>query len=707
MQTTLILTLLLALAPAARAEETNPLAKVLELIDELSAKTIAEGEAEAKAFKEYFEWCDDTAKNGAFAIKTATSESEKLTAKIGKLSSEIDSCITKIEELAASIATDSKELEEATAIRDKEAATFAASEKELMDAVDTLERAVSVISKEMAKSPASFAQVTTTNMQGLIQAVGAILDAASFYSQDQKKLVALVQARQTAASDAADADEELGAPAAAVYESKSGGIVDVLEDMKEKAEGQLSDLRKAETNGQHNYDMLKQSLEDSIKADTTDKDQEAETKAAAEEGKATATGELEATTKELAAAKEELAVAQSTCMQTASDHEASVRSRGEELAAIAKAKQILEETSGGAVGQSYSFLQMSSKTDLKRAEVITVVERLAKKHHSAALAQLASRINAVVRMGSASGANPFEKVKGLITDMISKLEKEAGDEETEKAYCDEEMSKTEEKKGELEADISKMTAKIDQAAATSAELKEQVAELESELAALAKEQEEMDKIRADQHAAYTTAKADLELGLSGVKKALTVLRDYYAAEEGAAMIQNNEASFGAFMQQPAMPESHSKSGGAGGSIIGILEVCESDFATTLAKEETQEADSADEYEKMTQENAVVKTAKDQDVKYKTQEAASLDKALAEVSGDRETSSTELAAVDEYYSKIKDRCIAKPETYEERKARREAEIAGLKEALSILEDETAFVQSRKRGNMRGNTLAVDA
>jgi len=392
-------------------------------------------------------------------------------------------------------------------------------------------------------------------------------------------------------------------------------------------------------------------------------------------------------------------------MTTAQDHEANVKSRTEELAAIAKAKQILEETSGGAVSQTYaeSFLQMqmSSRTDLKRAEVVTVVQRLAKKHHSAALAQLASRINAVVRMGSASGASPFGKIKGLITDMIAKLEKEMGDEAEEKAYCDEEMGKTEEKKAELEEDVAKMTAKIDQAAATSAELKEQVAELEAELATLAKEQADMDKIRAEQNAAYKTAKADLELGLGGVKKALTVLRDYYASEEGAAMIQKGEGTLTSFMEQPAMPAKHSKSSGAGGSIISILEVCESDFAENLAKEETEEADSADDYEKITQENEVAKTAKTQDVKFKTQEAAGLDKTIAEVSGDRETSNGELSAVLEYYSKIKDRCIAKPETYEERKARREAEIKGLKEALSILESETALVQRKsRRSHMRG-------
>merc|ERR1719335_1895909 len=94
---------------------------------------------------------------------------------------------------------------------------------------------------------------------------------------------------------------------------------------------------------------------------------------------------------------------------------------------------------------------------------------------------------------------------------------------------------------------------------------------------------------------------------------------------------------------------------------------------------------------MTQENKVTKTLKDQDVKYKTQEFKSRDKEVAELSSDRETANTELSSVLEYYSKLKDRCIAKPETYEERKRRREAEIAGLKEALSILESETALVQ----------------
>merc|ERR1712151_1363800 len=121
---------------------------------------------------------------------------------------------------------------------------------------------------------------------------------------------------------------------------------------------------------------------------------------------------------------------------------------------------------------------------------------------------LASRISAIARFGASNGEDVFAKIKGLIQDMIAKLEKEAGAEATEKAYCDEQIAKTEQKKGELEEDIAKQTSRIDQATARSVQLKEQVQTLEAELAALAKAQAEMDKIRHDTHAEYEQAKAD-------------------------------------------------------------------------------------------------------------------------------------------------------------------------------------------------------
>jgi len=102
-------------------------------------------------------------------------------------------------------------------------------------------------------------------------------------------------------------------------------------------------------------------------------------------------------------------------------------------------------------------------------------------------------------------------------------------------------------------------------------------------------------------------------------------------------------------------------------------VCESDFSDNLAKAETEESDAVSEYETVTQQNKVTKTTLDQDVKYKTQEFKGLDKGITELTSDKDTLTTELNAVLEYYEQIKDRCIAKPESYEERKKRREAEL----------------------------------
>ena len=66
----------------------------------------------------------------------------------------------------------------------------------------------------------------------------------------------------------------------------------------------------------------------------------------------------------------------------------------------------------------------------------------------------------------------FAKIKGLVSDMIAKLKKESEEDATEKACCDEEMKKIEDKKAELEEDLAKVTVKLEQSAANSAKLKD-------------------------------------------------------------------------------------------------------------------------------------------------------------------------------------------------------------------------------------------
>jgi hypothetical protein len=278
--------------------------------------------------------------------------------------------------------------------------------------------------------------------------------------------------------------------------------------------------------------------------------------------------------------------------------------------------------------------------------------------------------------------------------MIKTLQDKMSTEASEKAYCDEEMPKAGAKKTYLEDTVQMLSNKIDKASARSASLTEQVATLQQELAALANEQASMDKIRQESHAAFVEGKADLTKGLDGVREATGVLRDYYANGASASLVQE---------EQPAMPEAHSPAGGAGGSIISILEVVASDMATDLAKRESAEADEVSAYDSITQENKITKMSKDQDVKYKAQEAAALTKSAAELANDRATSSLELDASVDYFTKLQGRCIAKPEAYSDRKRARDAEIVGLKEALNVLENEAALIQrasKKSNRNMRG-------
>jgi len=224
--------------------------------------------------------------------------------------------------------------------------------------------------------------------------------------------------------------------------------------------------------------------------------------------------------------------------------------------------------------------------------------------------------------------------------------------------------------------VEKLTTKIDQMSALSVKLKEEVATLQKDLAALAKTQAEMDKLRKEENDAFVSNKADMDMGLEGVKMALKVLREYYG-KEGKA---------------------HTAADGASSGIIGLLEVIESDFTKSLAEMISTEESAQATYDAQTKENEIEKTTKDQDVKYKTKEAAGLDKAVAEAKSDLATVQAELDAVLEYLEKLHKECDEVAETYAERKARREAEIAGLKEALTVLESETALVQrSVRRGH----------
>merc|ERR1719512_22785 len=122
-----------------------------------------------------------------------------------------------------------------------------------------------------------------------------MVKASMFSMADATKITALAQSSQE--SDIAD----IGAPDAAVYKSHSGDIVETLQDLMDKAQGQLAAARKKEATAMHDFQMLKLSLEDQIKFDTKDMDDTKADLAAAKEKKTNAAQNLAVTSKDLKA----------------------------------------------------------------------------------------------------------------------------------------------------------------------------------------------------------------------------------------------------------------------------------------------------------------------------------------------------------------------------------------------------------------------
>merc|ERR1719183_822187 len=149
----------LALVATANAGQADPIEKVLQMLSDLQAKIIREGNDAQKVYDEFAEFCEDRSRNVGFEIKTGKGEVNDLNAAIANEKATAESLTAKIEELSSSIATDEADLAGATSIRGKEQAAFEAEEKELTDVIGTLERAISIIEKEMSKSGASMMQL--------------------------------------------------------------------------------------------------------------------------------------------------------------------------------------------------------------------------------------------------------------------------------------------------------------------------------------------------------------------------------------------------------------------------------------------------------------------------------------------------------------------------------------------------------------------
>merc|ERR1719353_2771463 len=425
--------------------------------------------------------CHDDSMDLQFSIETGKKDVERAKATIADEEAKIGAAEAKIEELSTSIATGEKDLASATEIREKENADFKKLEKELMEAVSMLERAYGIIEREMAKTGFIQGKASKESIDKVMDALEAVIVSAGVNAADKAKVQALLQATQ-GSSDSDLEFQPAGAPDPASYKSKSGGILSVLEDMLEKAKAELATAQKAEMNSAFDFKMLKQKIEDAVAFGEKTLAETKSAKAAAEEAKAVAEGELETASKNLADDETHLKDLQQECITASEEDTESKKSRAEELEALATAKKILEEKTGAASDRAYSFIQIGTvskskagtKTKEVKQHILDLLQGLAQKNGDKQLSLLAQRIQSAAMLGE----DPFAKIKGLISEMIEKLEAEAAKEAAHKAFCDKEMSETKAKKEDKETELDDLGTKIDKATSKIAKKEDKETELD-------------------------------------------------------------------------------------------------------------------------------------------------------------------------------------------------------------------------------------
>merc|ERR1719160_792749 len=429
---------LIVFAGLTTGTEVSPVQKVIELLGECKAKVANDLAAETKVMEEYTTFCDDELKEKGYAIQTAEREIGDLMATIEDSKATIVEKSDEISTLGTVIAAKEKELADAQGVREGQNAEFVAAEKELVKSVDECSRAVTALEKGMALLQGGRKREAKRELKAVQSAMSTVLAAIAIDTDSTRKLKSFLQ---QSTSDSEDNELTLRQPQAkqVAYESKSGGIIQTVKDMGAKAEGELSDLRKKEMADAHEFKMLESSLTGEISHNKEKLSSATKAKAEAEETQASSEGDLAETEKTKAADEEYSTTLKTDCELAAEEWAARQASAKEEMAAIDKAKEILS-TGVVAFTQVRTSLKRvtdddddeESESDNMRNKLVKKIQGLGRKFHSFGLMQLAS----------VASSDPFVKIRGLIEDMIAKLLKEAQEEATQKAFCDQEMGKS-------------------------------------------------------------------------------------------------------------------------------------------------------------------------------------------------------------------------------------------------------------------------
>merc|ERR1719473_2153437 len=639
MRSSTILLLLSAGAFAAKVAsevQVTPIQKVIQMLNDMLSKGKQEMLDEQTRFAAFKQFCDSTSAEKSKAIAKGTDKVAKLTADIGEAEADAAQMAKDIAGLDNDISTWDAEHKEQSDQRAQDHDEFVKTHQELTESVDAVERAVETVS---AGPGASLAQTSLLE-----------LSSKSLVPASARRIIASFLQRTDPETALMQDAMEVSAPEAHVFESQSGGVLDMVKGLGEKFEEQRDTLEKEEMNDKHAFDMMAQDLTDQIESATKNREKKSSFKSQRESDKADFSGELADTQATLAEDKKFLADMMAECEQKATDFEGRQEVRQGEIEAINKAIEIMssDEVSGAGVkhlpglvqtSRTASFAQLrSSNRSPAQGIAANFLRDRASRTSSRMLSLLAVKVE----------ADPFKKVTKMIKDMIQKLMEEATEEAEHKGFCDTEMGTNKITRDSKSDEVASLTAEIEQLTADIGKLSEEISALGAAIADSDAQVAKATALREEEKAKNTATIEDAKVAEEAVGQALSVLKEFYDKAATATALSQQAKPEGpinydtralailgggagaAMVQVPGAPETFDDkpyTGMANGGVMGMLEVIQSDFARLLSETEAAENEAQKEFEEFTNDSATNKAVQGQEMKNKANEKTKKESAM--------------------------------------------------------------------------------
>jgi len=677
------LLVLLVASVAAHEKEShkNPVERVVQLIEGLKAKIIADGTAEQQVYDKYACWCEKTTARKAAAIENAKQLIDELSKSILELKGRLGSYVPEIQKLEKDIGETKQAIEEAEAQRKKEAEEYLKKKAALELGLANLEKAIKVLAEATVDATPNLlkpdenrdAQAETK----LLTVMAGVRSALVKYNSLSEKNVdkSDVGTLKTFLSSPNPSLMETRAnPAAATYSSQSGQIQGILAQMKDDFEAELKSSAEEEAAAAEAHESLMETKRENLalleKTLTKTKvNQGNDEKQLAEDSQ-----EREETQAQLKADEAFFEETKASCKAKADQWAGRARSRTEELAAIDQALAVLTSEESKAIFKSSHetmFLQIAHQTAKPaREKAFNILKSVSVKTDSLRLAAIASSV--------ATGWH-FDAVIADIDKMITALREEEKADIEHKDWCEAQQSAANSKNENLEYDKEQLGQKKQRAEDKKAELEAEVEATEAEMADIEKAMQDALDTRNKEHEAFQKALKDDADAVMLIGKAIEALDGFY----NKALIQQPEYKANEDTAPETFSGDYEGRKSEGGGVIAILSMIKEDIENEIKHSRMDEAEDLAAYEKLRTESQASLTALEekkvslnQDIAGKMRDISGIEAVLE----DKENSKT---ATDDLLKSLKPNCDWIARTFDMRMEKRKAEMEGLSNAKNVL------------------------